>query len=322
MSTDQPHESTAVHSAFARDVFHLRPTLWTAGEAHEVSDEDGELLLKATSRPRLMRLVTATLISALVFFVVQCVTMTLLVAAANYLELQRDLFGRSLVAGLILSFLLGIVSVVWVLLRLLPPKEFVITSAESEHRPVLQLRPRSRCLGFGSLYEVVDEHESTLGALSTNYIYNLYRERWQAVMPDGHPWFTAAEDSAVPRVVRLAMHSGLGMLFLVTLFIGLIGAIVVLIAVARFGNELQPYLALLLLLLALVYSIICVLAFVQRKLLPTCRLVRWDDGSVLGEFRRDPDARKPNILSMNRDEPNPLDRRMPLAAAILLNKRA
>ncbi len=49
---------------------------------------------------------------------------------------------------------------------------------------------------------------------------------------------------------------------------------------------------------------------------------RWDDGSVLAEFRRDPDARKPNTLRMNREQANPLDRRVPLAVAILLNQRA
>jgi hypothetical protein len=226
-----------------------------------------------------------------------------------------------LLAALLFGLLLAIVSVVWMLLRLLPAKKFVICSAEAKDRPGLELRPQSRYLGLGSFYKVADEHGATLATLCTNHLYNLFRERWQGATPDGHTWFSVAENSAVPRVIRRAVHAGVGMFFLVALFVGLVIGITTLVAVAPFGIPLLLSLAVALP-LAVLYPILCVLAFVQRKVLPNCRLVRSEDGSVLGEFRRDPDARKPNILSMNRDQANPLDRRVALAAAILLNKRA
>ena len=289
MSLGESQRSTAIHPAFERDVFHLRPALLATAETHQVSDEEGTLLLEATSPPRLLRLLTAVLLSTSIFLVVTVAAMMLIVYAAHHLHVKREMFAPLFFCGFVLSFMLGVLAVICVLLRLLGPNHITFYAEEAKGYTLLELRPHRQYLGFGTTYEVRNEQGASLATVRTNHVYNLFRERWRGARPDGHPCFIATENSIVPRVIRLAMRGAVAFLFLATLLIALVVAIITFINFAPLGIPLLLSLGLLVPLAAFVL-VGSVLAFLLRKLVPLCSIVRPDDQITLGEFRRETDA--------------------------------
>src|SRR5262249_57026373 len=61
-------------------------------------------------------------------------------------------------------------------------------------------------------YAVPDPKEGVLGRLRKNYLYNLFRKRWQAFRPDGSLWTVAMEDSLILSLLRRLFGPMLGLL--------------------------------------------------------------------------------------------------------------
>jgi hypothetical protein len=307
---------SAVDSKFQRDVFQLRPVILAVGETYHVLDEQGTLLLQVVSPNRIIRLVTTPILAVAVFLLVSfCLGM---VSTTIAQRAGRDLFTPLFLCGLILSGLAGGLASIWLVLQLLARKAFRFSTEAEKDSPFLELRPRSQHLGLGTIYELWDSQTGLLATLRTNLVAHvLFRRYWLGAHPDGSFWFIARENTAVPRVLRQAMRTGVGLLLLAGILIGLIAAIIGLITVAPTGSRLLIYLAILVP-LAMLYLVVSVAAFVLRKLLPDCSILGPDRQALLGTLKRQPCTGGPNVLDMVADRERVLDRRVAVALGVLL----
>lgn len=304
-----PAESAVIHPAFQRDRFLLRSAVLAASETHRISDGEGTPLLEAASEPRITRLVSAVVVSLAVFCIVLIVLIMILVAALNLVDVIAESFPLFLSALIVNSLLAALVSIM-VFFRVLGRSRFALCAEEARNRPLVELRPKNR-FGLSTVYDVCDQRGAVLATLRTNHVRNLFRERWVGFRPTGRAWFVAREDSIIPRVLRVGVR-GVGSLVL------LAAVLVVLVTVAMNLPASLWQLPGFLLLLSLV---VFVVAFLLRKLVPDFLILQADQGATLGGFRRELDARAPNLLDMSLDCDYQLDRRVAVAVAVLLDRR-
>lgn len=307
---------SAVGSEFQRDVFQLRPVILAVGETVHVLDEKGTLLLEVSSPNRVIRLVRTVILAVVLFILIACSLGMIAITVAQHVG--PDLSGPLFLCGLLLSFLAGVVGSTWMVVQLLERKHFRFAAAAVKDCTLLELRPRSQNLGFGTIYELWDGQTGLLATLRANLVGNvLFRRCWLGTHPDGDFWFSAREDTAVPRFLRLAMRTGVGLCFLSGALICLVVAIMAFIAAVPAGNQFLIYLSFLVPLIVL-HLVAVIAAFLVRKLLPNCLIVGMDCQAVLGRLKRQPSAEGPNILDLSADHDRVLDRRVAVALGVLL----
>ena len=101
----------------------------------------------------------------------------------------------------------------------------------------------------------------------------------------------------------------------------MVAAITAVVALAPAGEPLLLMLAILVP-LGVLYVVASVAAFLLRKLVPDCLILGPDHQTMLGELKREQDARAPNVLDMSADRNHALDRRVAVAVGVLLDQRA
>jgi uncharacterized protein YxjI len=178
---------------FGRDVFLLRQQALKIDSRYDVSDESGRAILFVERPAHFLRNLGATIAAILAAFVWLTVTGAL-----------TDMLGTgtlSAVAGLI--SLLGVIPVLAVVGMKLSKKRHVsfFTSADRTTR-VLEVLQDQKLTFLNATYTVRDAEGAELARFRKNYLFNLFRRKWEVLAPDGRVEWVAREDSIILSLVR------------------------------------------------------------------------------------------------------------------------
>jgi hypothetical protein len=300
-------------TAFDRDHFILGAPLLSASEKHVVWDQEGRPLLFVDSPSRVGRLGLAVALAVGANFVTTCVLIMLTFASQRLLQIDRKTLGQAPLAWFVIALFLAGITAVVVFLAVLGSQRFVLRAGGSKGQPLAEIRPAGRSF-FATRYTVCDADGAAVARLCVNHLYGLWRLRWRGYRADQSPWFYAAEESRIPRIVRgMARVATPALLILLMLLTGLL---VYVAAVVLLHGQLHAAE----IVLAAAAMVFLVAAFVIRQLRgPNWLIVRADDGTMLGKlFRQGSDRRDHLVLLPDREQY--LDRRVAVAVAVLMDR--
>jgi hypothetical protein len=120
----------------------------------------------------------------------------------------KELGAGIAVAGIILSVIGAIVVAIW----LAPKRHIFIYADDTKSQLLLEVFQDQKFHLIRGTYTVRDPREGVLGQFRKNYLYNLYRKRWDGFRPDGTPLVVAREDSLILSLLRRFLGPMLGLL--------------------------------------------------------------------------------------------------------------
>ncbi len=108
------------------------------------------------------------------------------------------------IGGLVFAVLLilSLVSTVVVLIALTPKRHISIYADESRENLLLQVLQDQKIQLVIATYTVLDPQGNRLGRMKKNYLYNLFRKRWDVQDADGRLLLVAREDSLLLSLMR------------------------------------------------------------------------------------------------------------------------
>jgi uncharacterized protein YxjI len=197
-------------SAFDRDIFLLRQKHLSINQKYQVSDEQGNAILFVERPTYFWRTVLALLVAYFVTMAIYTVTIGAAAAASS-----QGLDG--LPATLVL-LLLPVVFVV-VAMALSKKRHITFYRDESRTQQVFDVLQDKKVQFPMRTYTVRDASGSPLASFKKNYLYNLFRKRWEMRSPNGTVLCVAKEDSIILSLLRRVLGPLFGLLrtnFLIT----------------------------------------------------------------------------------------------------------
>jgi hypothetical protein len=195
--------------AFDRDLFLMRQEI-AVSERYVVSDDQGNQLLYVV-RPahffRNMIAIFAGLGAAMFGFV--------LVGVAAAFALPPDLPDDSplLSAVGLIAMLVGAAAGLFVGMWLSKKRHVTFYRGTDESGPkALEVIQNHKVRFPTHTFTVLDENGRTLGVLSKNYLYNIFRKQWGVAGPAGRPLCVVREDSIILSLLRRFLGPLFGLL--------------------------------------------------------------------------------------------------------------
>jgi uncharacterized protein YxjI len=197
-------------SAFDRDIFLLRQKHLSINQKYQVSDEQGNAIL-FVERPTYFWRTLLALFGAYV------VTMGLYLATVSAAATASLESGGS--PGLLLVFLLLPVVFVTVAMALSKKRHVTFYRDESRTQKMFDVLQDKKIQFPMRTYTVRDASGMPLASFKKNYLYNLFRKRWEMRSPNGTVMCVAKEDSIILSLLRRVVGPLYGLLrtnFLIT----------------------------------------------------------------------------------------------------------
>ena len=190
-------DAGGLHPSFNRDRFLFRQKLMTLSEKYVVWDDEERPILFIERPAHVWRQVLGALATAAVFIV------TFVIALIAGLTLM-DKVQPKWIGGLVFAVLLilSLVSTVVVLIALTPKRHISIYADESRENLLLQVLQDQKIQLVIATYTVLDPQGNRLGRMKKNYLYNLFRKRWDVQDADGRLLLVAREDSLLLSLMR------------------------------------------------------------------------------------------------------------------------
>jgi uncharacterized protein YxjI/DNA-directed RNA polymerase subunit RPC12/RpoP len=114
------------------------------------------------------------------------------------------------------AFLIGlplmVAATIALLIWLLPKRHVYIYTDDSKTHLLLEVLQDQKVSFIRATYTIRDPQEGTLGQFRKNYLYNIFRKRWDVFRPDGSPLVVAREDSLILSLLRRFLGPMLGLL--------------------------------------------------------------------------------------------------------------
>src|SRR5688500_5243207 len=197
-------------SAFDRDIFLLRQKHLSINQKYQVSDEQGNPIL-FVERPTYFWRTILALLGAY------------LVTAGLYMALMAAVATGSAQGGggnpLALLFLLLPVVFVVVAMALSKKRHVTFYRDESKTQKMFDVLQDKKVQFPMRTYTVRDASGTPLASFKKNYLYNLFRKRWEMRSPNGTVMCVAKEDSIILSLLRRVLGPLYGLLrtnFLIT----------------------------------------------------------------------------------------------------------
>ena len=194
-------------SVFNRDIFLLRQKHFSINQKYQVSDEQGNAIL-FVERPTYFWRTIFALLGAYLVTMVAYTGVTLAIVGDSAPGTTQGL--DSPLASLVLM--------------LLPVLFVVVAMALSQKRHVTFYRDESRTQKMFDVlqdkkvqfpmrtYTVRDASGTPLASFKKNYLYNLFRKRWEMRSPNGTVMCVAKEDSIILSLLRRVLGPLFGLL--------------------------------------------------------------------------------------------------------------
>jgi uncharacterized protein YxjI len=191
-------------SAFDRDIFLLRQQHLAINQKYQVSDEQGNAILFVERPTYFWRTILA-------LFGAYLVTMALFmvaVGAADAASTQGDAQG---VGASLIMVLLPVVFVV-VAMALSKKRHVTFYRDESKTQKMFDVLQDKKVQFPMRTYTVRDASGTPLASFKKNYLYNLFRKRWEMRSPNGAVMCVAKEDSIILSLLRRILGPLFGLL--------------------------------------------------------------------------------------------------------------
>jgi uncharacterized protein YxjI len=191
-------------SAFDRDIFLLRQQHLAINQKYQVSDEQGNAILFVERPTYFWRTILA-------LFGAYLVTMALFmvaVGAADAASTQGDAQG---VGATFVMLLLPVVFVV-VAMALSKKRHVTFYRDESKTQKMFDVLQDKKVQFPLRTYTVRDASGTPLASFKKNYLYNLFRKRWEMRSPNGAVMCVAKEDSIILSLLRRILGPLFGLL--------------------------------------------------------------------------------------------------------------
>ncbi len=120
----------------------------------------------------------------------------------------RALSAAIMFGGMILAIFGAVAVAIW----MIPKRHIYVYGDDSKAELLLEVFQDQKISFIQATYTVSDPQEGTLGRLQKNYLYNIFRKRWDAFRPDGAPIVVAREDSLILSLLRRFLGPMLGLL--------------------------------------------------------------------------------------------------------------
>jgi uncharacterized protein YxjI len=190
-------------SAFDRDIFLLRQKHFAINQKYQVSDEQGNAILYVERPTYFWRTILALLGAYIVTMALYMVGMVAAVGASS--EGQNGL-----PATLVLLFL----PVVFVVVAMALSKKRHVTFYRDESRTqkMFDVLQDKKVQFPMRTYTVRDASGTPLASFKKNYLYNLFRKRWEMRSTNGSVMCVAKEDSIILSLLRRVLGPLFGLL--------------------------------------------------------------------------------------------------------------
>ena len=191
-------------STFDRDIFLLRQQHLAINQKYQVSDEQGNAILFVERPTYFWRTILA-------LFGAYLVTMALFmvaVGAAGASSTQGEAQG---VGTTLIMLLLPVVFVV-VAMALSKKRHVTFYRDESKTQKMFDVLQDKKVQFPMRTYTVRDASGTPLASFKKNYLYNLFRKRWEMRSPNGAVMCVAEEDSIILSLLRRVLGPLFGLL--------------------------------------------------------------------------------------------------------------
>ena len=189
--------SSRLHPAFNRDRFLFRQKLMTLSEKYVVWDDHERPILFIERPSYWLRQVLGAL-GTLAVFIVSFI-LALIVGLGLSEQVQPRWVGW-VVLGILLVGSLFLTLVV--LIALTPKRHIFFYADESKGEPLLRVFQDRKFQPLVATYTVVTPDGIILGRMKKNYLYDLFRKKWEVVDAQGATLLVAREDSLVRSLLR------------------------------------------------------------------------------------------------------------------------
>jgi uncharacterized protein YxjI len=188
---------------FDRDIFLLRQKHLAINEKYTVSDESGTPIVYVERPAHLLRNLFALLLGAIAA-----------IAAFGALAAVGGLLGKSPVAGVI--FLLAgpaaLATLAVVGSAASKKRHITFYRDEAKQERLLEILQDRKIQLIIATFTVRDARGQKLARLRKNYIYNIFRKRWEIRTMAGQVAFVAKEDSIILSLLRRVLGPMFGLL--------------------------------------------------------------------------------------------------------------
>lgn len=190
-STLTPKSQT--DDAFNRDVFLLRQKHLSINQKYQVSDEQGNAILFVERPTYFFRTLLALGVAWIVMMGVYLMGMTLAAASVQ----QGSVGGLTLVV-----ILAAPVSFVVVAMALSKKRHVTFYRDDSRTQKMFDVLQDKKVQFPMRTYTVRDASGRPLASFKKNYLYNIFRKRWEMRAPNGSVMCVAKEDSIILSLLR------------------------------------------------------------------------------------------------------------------------
>lgn len=202
-------ETFGFDPAFDRDKFLLRQKHLSLSAKYTVSDEEGNPILFVIRPVHALRTIAALLAAVTAFFVVAAGMLAALLATCNALGVDQD---ASLVIALSGGIIGGLIASILLAIRLGPKRHVLFKRSETDQAPLMRVLQEQKFTFLVARYTVIGEAGEPLAHLRKNYLYNLFRKRWECRNPYGELVCLIQEDSLLKALLRRFLGSMYGLL--------------------------------------------------------------------------------------------------------------
>ena len=198
---------TLFHPAFNHDRFLLRQQVMAISEKYVVWDDQERPILFVERPAHFWRNVLGALVTAIVFLVTFVAALGVGLALSE--RIQPRWAGFAILAVLVaLSFLLTIVMAI----NLSPKRHISFYEDETKTQLLLQVLQDAKFQPIVATYTVLTPEGDVLGRMRKNYLYNVFRKKWEVLDASDNRVLIAREDSLWLSLLRRWLGPMLGFL--------------------------------------------------------------------------------------------------------------
>jgi uncharacterized protein YxjI len=196
-------------SVFNRDIFLLRQKHLSINQKYQVSDEEGNAILFVERPTYFWR----TILALLVAYVVTMAAYTLVMMAlvGGFPQSPQAQQGRDNPLAALVLMLLPVLFVV-VAMALSPKRHVTFYRDESRTQKMFDVLQDKKVQFPMRTYTVRDAAGASLARFRKNYLYNLFRKRWEMRSMSGTVVCVAKEDSIILSLLRRVLGPLFGLL--------------------------------------------------------------------------------------------------------------
>jgi uncharacterized protein YxjI len=197
---------------FDRDIFLLRQKHLAINEKYTVSDEAGTPIVYVERPAHLLRNVLALFVGFIAAAVVTALVTTALVFALGK-DAARDVFPLVGWPVALLSFVLAGSAAS-------KKRHITFYRDEAKRERLLEIRQDKKLQLIIATFTVRDARGQSIARLRKNYLYNVFRKRWEIRTMAGQVAFVAKEDSIILSLLRRVLGPMFGLLRTNYIFVG------------------------------------------------------------------------------------------------------